>query len=721
MPRIPVYGRQQSVNPEPQFQPLTSNRNAIDSVRAIGEIGDRVANLGSKVDDITVMRSKAEARDFAFTQFNKDAEDLQKAEQDSKAQGLDGHTERMRKAVTDLTAAGVKNAPSDTAAEEYIKDTNRLHQNSILEADNYSYFEKAKYNRFKYDAAADDYANRAASDPKYDPMRKTFSNYELQADEYSKSIDQDGGAFSPAEKEKAKADIKNGMLVGHYQGMEVQEKWAEMKDMLNSDTRVSTDLKPEVKAVLLKRAEAGLQQVGQRQAIQLKNTANDLIYSNSNGQMDIAKTQATIYNLKNNKYLNKDDKEDADRTIDNLNTSIAVGADISKAKKLPESDWTKLPTLQKDTNTFNSASRARIKNETIQALSAIRTQREKDPAQAVAESNPAIKELQKQALANPEAQQNYIDTSLAEQKRLGVPPDKQRVTTQSETEFLAMGINKSIDMENPAFMSNEVDKITKQYGPNTSKVFQEMVQDKHVDKGFFIAAQVETPAARSAIISNLKNSKQINESYKTQIGEDNQLQEAVRLSTGPYVKTLNGADGADLKFGDGFQDQVLLEAKNIQLRRSDLSAQDAVSYAKKKIIDDNYDLVSGGRSMVVKAKSIREIDNSTLKSFLVQSASKDQLAKFNPVIPDAAMQFGDQGKDIYLNKLQRSARWIMSPDNKSLTLVQDNDLGGIVPVDTMDRGQRKPIQIEVDQIKDADFGITKAKQTAMAEKNARKR
>lgn len=698
MARIPVYGRSQTINPEPTFDKMVGGQGAVEQARALDDVGKNLVNFGQQVDRLQAAREKAQANDYAFKTYNDQFLRENQAERESKAISVDGHSQRMAQFWDKQTQEGVRNAPTELAAKTYQESAQRLQLQSLVTASNYENLEKAKYNRQKYFEQTDKEANSLLDSG--DPQA-----YELLTSLSEESMDRDlGTAFSPTEIAKAKDENRQTRLKGFYAGFDSREEYQKGKALLHSDSKVNTDLDPVTRATLLRRFDAGLEQVGKREASSLKDQAHDLIYSAAqNGVTNPKAYNAVLVKVQNNKYIEPEDKA---RLVDNMKTSQLVAADVNRAQKLPESEWGRLASAQKDNKIFNAAGRGRIEAEFQSSLNEIRRQREKDPAQAVVNANPYIRSLQQKALASPADRQEYSQAVLSEQQRLGVPIEKQRVTTQAEADFVSEGLNQAIRLDSPDSLKVEVDKIISHYGDGANKVFEELVKDKHVDKGFFLVGQVETQAARKSIVYNLKNGKQINESYTQQFGkaDDSELRQLVNRQTGDLVSAFNGSGGNNFKLGDAFQDQVLMESKKIKLSRSDLNDTQAVDLAKKRLVDENYEVIKGGRSTIVKARALNTVSSDDLSTFLSMSQTQDSIKKYNPDIPKAAQDsFGKDASNIFLSELSKRSRFVMSPDNKSLNMVVDAPDGGIYPVTS----QGRQIQLPVDSIKDMSGELKK--------------
>lgn len=703
MPRIPVYDRTPTITPTPQGRiPRVGGQAEIDSITNTQRLIQNASNVIATASDIEAKREQADANDYAFKQANDLYTKASKFESQSKAQGIDGHEERVSKFMEEERQAAVRNAPSDLAAQEYDKQATHYFAKTIVDAGNWEKVEKAKYNAFKYDKEQEDTSNAWISNP-----AKGILDYELKAGQTEQAMRKDvGTAFFGAELDQKIKEMRNGYLTGIYQGLDAKEDYAKMKSLLMGDSRLSTDLDPKLKATFLKRAEAGLEQVGKREASNLRDQAHDYIaFSVQQGETNPAKYNAISAKIANNPYIEKDDKA---KLLDNLKTSQIVATDIKAAKAMPESEWANLVSLQKDNKEWNFASRQRIKNETMQALNEIKQQRSKDPVQATVEAFPYLKTLQEKSLSSPEAMDEFNRAVVSQQKTWGIPLDQMRLTSKSQSAFIGEQINSAIQADSPGALQAVTDEIQKKYGSNAHQVYNELVKDKHVDNGFFLVGQVSTDVAKKSLVYNLKKAKQINDGFTTQFGSENstQLKNLVQAKTTDQAYAFNSAGGGDLSLGKAYQDQILLEAKKIRLNRSDISDVDAVNLAQKNIIEDNFDLVRGGRSFVAKSKKLSNVPANNVSRFMEVTTNPTGIAQLNPDIPDVAKTlYGDRAKEMYYNHLAATSRWVMNSDQKSMTMVYDGLDGNVGVVFTTNNGVRRPIQVTLESLKELNSDI----------------
>lgn len=701
MGRIPVFNRAQTVNPEPQFDALVGGKGAVEQARALDDVGKQIVGVGGAVDQLQRAREKAQANDYAFDQYNQKYLDSNKYEQESKQQGIDGHAERMAKYWDKANTEAVKNAPSDLAAQSYQEQVQKFQLKSLVDASNYENFEKAKYNRQKYEIQSDKNANLLMDSG-------DASQYDLLANASEESMHRDlGTGYNETEIESEKIKNRQNMLLGLYNGMESREEYQKGLDLLKGNGRANTDLDPKLRGQLLKHFENGLEQKGKREASEIRMKAHDLIDSAiRSGVMDRKIYQDTVSKLQSNTSFEPYEKT---KLLDNLKLSQQVAVDVSRAARAPEAEWGKFNSGKKDPRIWVEP---RLRSAYEGALADIREQRKNDVVQQITDSSPYFRGLQAKAGASAKDQSEFISALDGEFDRLGIPPENRRYTSKAQSAFIAQSINQAIKVDSPRELEVQVDKIISQYGDNSNKVFEELAKDKHVDKGFFLVGQVQTEAARNAIVDNLKNGKKINESFTQQFGESraNQMKQLVGSKTSGIVSAFNGTGDSNYVLGDAFQDQVLMEAKKIKLSRSDLKDSEAVTLAHDKIVSGNYTLVSGGRSTIAKAKALNNVADEDLSTFMESSLDPRKLKEFKPEIPPTAIS-----EEQYLNSLSRSSRWVMSPDNKSLSLVRYDQDGSIKKVSTLKNGQREPIQIPVDSIKDMSNQLKAEREKALKE------
>jgi hypothetical protein len=328
------------------------------------------------------------------------------------------------------------------------------------------------------------------------------------------------------------------------------------------------------------------------------------------------------------------------------------------------------------------------------AAVAARQQQMADPASYVA-SSPAVAQAAKVFQAAPNdgnAAQAYFQASLAEQARLGVPPEKRAVLSDALAKQAAASIHALDPKEGNT--TQKLNDMAKQYGDYWPAAFYDMSTKGGLSPQYQALAVMDpnSPQQTDAqrVLQFIANSKNGADGLK-------------EYATAPVAKKIDGLLDGDNSTDQNatmqnFSDSGSLQSGGIQLvnntrnmvknmayyyagSKMAYSPDEAVSMAVKWI-DDKYDFVNGAR---VPKNMGAQFDSVT--SDLVSSLKTDDLAAGYIKRPG----LGDNDAKAYLQAAQRG-RWQTNARDDGAVLM--GNFGGVyLPVRSKD-GQVITVQFK---------------------------
>lgn len=227
-----------------------------------------------------------------------------------------------------------------------------------------------------------------------------------------------------------------------------------------------------------------------------------------------------------------------------------------------------------------------------------------DPAQYVVNSSPQVRAALDRASANPSDQQamrDYITATLAEQERLGVPPEQRRVLSVAQAQAIAADIMRSDpgqgNAQNPDGPVLRLRALAMQYGEQGwPLVFRDLVRDGRLPREYEVLANIASAVGQADYARMLAAMQQMGgaDRFRSAVRQNSPV-EAARLTrelesyVRPFVNTAlaSGQSGGD-RLADLISDAVLNLAYYYVHRGQD--AGTALQRAADRIINDRYEI-----------------------------------------------------------------------------------------------------------------------------------
>jgi hypothetical protein len=254
------------------------------------------------------------------------------------------------------------------------------------------------------------------------------------------------------------------------------------------------------------------------------------------------------------------------------------------------------------------------------------------------------------------AMDQYVSDVLAEQKRLGLPIDVQRVLPKQVAQDIARQFNQQANGSQGAVAA--MNQLQSQWGKHFPRVMGEIGKD--IPARARVVASMNRPeqrvsAERLAELA-VRGEKAIDESLNTTQKRD--IGDAVRTASAPLLATLQGVPGGTAEFKT-YRSSVELLAKDYVL--GGMSASGAATKAFNDIVGSKYEFIGTMRVPV-------EVGVSTVRRGA--STALANIGNFDLKIPEALAPGLDKKaiKESYIASLQSFGQWYAAPDESGLIL-----------------------------------------------------
>ena len=656
--------------------PQLSSANQGEGYEAMGRFGADLAQVGEQTLET---RKKADDSNYAFSTSMQNQRDIENYAADLTTKvpdGAKGYSAQLGSYIQDKIDQGTANAPSSEAADAYSKSIGRWGMDRMISADNYERTETAR----KYRGDVVDATTQAASQYMDNPNYLTFKD---TADTITKQIQDGVGVnFGAGEASDMQAKAKQQLAVGILEGLGTKERYGEASNLLKSGNPIGDSLDEATKKHYIEKFgdlvdAKQTSSVGEyaKQIDDLKTAALSGRPVNANDVVGlIAKTEL-------NPKVTDDQRN---RWKDELNQSLQVGQDIQRIKTMPESQWGTVKSMQVDSGpTEGLAMRMQMQSRFQEQANILKAQRGKDPAGSTLSAFPALQQMHDEALGgDPGKVKSYLDATTAKQEMLGVQTP--RVTTPQDAAFLGDIINKA---PNSAAAAEAIMGLKNSYGKYFPQMFSELADERKkngggVDGGLAVAAFMDSKPGIQSVVENVNNAQGINDLFKQRFAgigatAPNSLKVAVASQIRPVINALNIGSplGGNADLSNSLQSQVELEAKKILNNDPSIKIPDAAQQAKAKIIDNNFNTVQGGRSIILAPRNGPNVpDPSLIQKFMAYYSSSDGIEKLDPKIPTSQLQAhdGDKAgaKEAFYENLSKTGQWVTNQDHSGIILTQ---------------------------------------------------
>jgi hypothetical protein len=624
MPQIPDFAPRTGLIPDAPPGADLGNPGSFGAVGdAVEKFGAGAANIGL---DLLEKRKQAQDHDYAFTQALQDQRDFAAYSDELKKkmpQDFQGYTQSLNQWISSRYEENQKNAPSNTSKEIYQSMSGSFFNKEIVEATGLESQQRA----LSYKKNLEDQIDKNSSLLVQIPDQPTA--YDL-LDTANTAIDAQKGksinsALADVLKDRNRNLTAKGLLDGLYakglgadpliakqklqQGIDIlqgNEQGTNPKKgdglglTINSRDLLVDGLLPHERSEYLDKFTKALNSQTAVDLTELKRRMRDDIAAQSQGlPFDPTLVKDLSAAVQSGNMTN----DQRVRFVDDQNSAYVTGKIVEAAKTSPRSQWDSLwgsfnnkrdqaiqtfiakdPTLDGATKpNFNMESRVSFNDSIPAELLKVKKAQEEDAAQYVLGSHPGTLDLyNKSRQGNPADIKAYIDTSLARQNYLEIPKDKQRVITKTDAKAVADNLGQM----DPNQVANNFSTYEKLYGPHFSDVMNQVAADQNDEKfnKLWVAHFVTDQTARTKMIANVINAKEIDKAFKGQYTEEDNkaLDTAVRDTGNSVVNAFaqKGSEGGYLGQANAIRDMIILDAKKrMTTANGSVTPEDAVQQA----------------------------------------------------------------------------------------------------------------------------------------------
>jgi hypothetical protein len=395
--------------------------------------------------------------------------------------------------------------------------------------------------------------------------------------------------------------------------------------------------------------------------------------------------------------------EDRAVFVDNLNVSRHYGDILSQMKTLPVEDMQKFVGYRADhgkDNIFNLTARTKMGDEFQKTAAKIIDQRKNQAPEFWAENDQNVKLASMAAMdpQNPGAMDQYAKMITA----------KKMADKSSSTQILTPDMSKSyaalLKANNPQAANTFRNALEKGYGSSFGNVVNDMVKNGHITEDFAMAMHLNDEGTRAGVFENLVNKKTIETAYEARAdktkGEENELFSNSKVLSLKQAMIANSGSAKDLWVNNGIDSLLKLEYK--AARVGGMNEDDSAKAAIKKVISNNFDVATYGKSSVPlmgKYKTLRD----DAENFMESGLSTPTLNKLNLAVPQSYLDHSqksgsspEEARSRYLNELSTNGKWVLNDAQNGLRLVKLNPNGqAALPKDK----DGKPFEVKFEDMK----------------------
>jgi len=636
---------------------------------ALSSMGKAVRGLagpvGGLLKDLEMKREKAEATEFASSNNQRMRRETAKftTEKKNEYAGSDhtGYVQDLEARLLSERDEVAAEAPTDRAREMYLSDANAFITKRLIDADSHAKIEKTKFFMGKRVENIELNSEHFYENP--DPFAASEEVLRLRRD---LALDK-GSALFNAEQAKQLEDaarkewrestidgmVRDGMTGLIAPGFTKEEKKEAIKRFLDGNIDGTQEL---------------FKGMDTKERVKYSKAMNHLI-----NQQDDAYSRETKILINNAMDVlasgrvpmdYKDEIEEAkeraammpglegERARKGIYVAEEVGSYVKGLPKMTVSEMmgTDVESVIKsdDIMTEDVVSKGRAM---LQQQAQLEFKRRNDDGAAhIQKHYPQLKD-------NPRA-------SIERQKMLGI--QEPRVLTKSETASIkgallegGSGLERSMALQ----------ELINSKGDYSPQALYEVVKDTGLDKEYMFALYSQSPVARTSILMNAGQKKEINTEFEQAFpGRSGMIKKSIQ---GELNDAFMAYSQANIEIvSEGLRQAVYTDVQKSML--SGINDSDAIDTAVNKIFNDSlgiYHADKGTRIIYPKYMSA-----NTLDAFLGNSFKDDSLDSFN--LSPARSAFADT-KDVFYDHIKRNGFWVNTPSMDGIQLMYDNHRQGV--------------------------------------------
>lgn len=275
---------------------------------------------------------------------------------------------------------------------------------------------------------------------------------------------------------------------------------------------------------------------------------------------------------------------------------------------------------------------------------------------------------------NAKGTQYYITATLAKQRYLEIPADKQRILTKSEAHAMAQELAAQPDSEN---VNQYLAALEDQYGPYYPRIMNEVAafNKKAAD---YATTAFASPETRTALVDALRNEEAINKAFSDRGLSETKtalVDEAIRKTTlgdlnRVFAQTAGDASGVATV--NNLQRAITLQVKSELLQDPDAKIPDLVKKAYDDLVGSQYSVVKTDNSALMVPKKMQGVmvNAENVKGFVEVYSKGENFSDLNIAIPKGVPA------DRYYAMLEVDGQWVMNAQGTGMRLLRKDPATG---------------------------------------------
>lgn len=345
--------------------------------------------------------------------------------------------------------------------------------------------------------------------------------------------------------------------------------------------------------------------------------------------------------------------------------------------------------------------RAAVRNMMDQRIEQRNRELTADPAQFVIGSSPQVREAAQRLADNPgdpALMAAYVEATRAEQSRLGVARENQRVLSVAQAQAMALDVMRADPADEAGGPVVRLRSIARAYGPAWPAAFRDMVRDGRLPAEYEVLANIETAVGQADYSRMLAAMQQMGgaEQFRAAVRRANPTEEGrLRQELATYVQDFvatalaNGQSGGDRLAGMVTDAVGNLAAYYIH---RGANAADALQRASDRVINDRYE-ISGEMRVPRRLPDGRPLGLAPVRqgiNTLMNGFRQTDMA--DPPDTGSGLPM-DVQRQVMWRAAQRGV-WVPNETDTGLVWMMDLENGGRIPVRRQSDGARVEVMFD---------------------------
>jgi hypothetical protein len=708
MPKIPEFNSRVGLIPEappgPDISPASSGRGE----EALKNLGDTAFDSSMKLIEMRKRADDASEAHQNSLQDKLDAEDYSQKLKLSLGSDLEGYSQGMHDWTQDRFETRRKAARSDESRQMYESLSGTLFANEVVQAKQTEFQARAVARVENLKSMSRMQAGALVENPNVPGSYDTISRLDLATDaQVGTSLT---GAMATTQKQIHRNEVAEGVLRGLYQKAEASDKdWmsyarqglAVLKGMdpeskkKPEGQKLSDYLTPDQHNKLLHDFNAFVDTKKELNASEVRRSVQDEIVnartggpSNPNVMKDIDLATQMGALPKEEAIRSKHEILMAGATRDSRAEMASkpgsafdniIAGNEDRVTSAIRQQAAKDPSLKNAMQPgFNAAATQKYKAELVAAAHDIMKARAEDPVQFTTEQ-PAfanVANMMSSAGDDPDKNAAALRASHAAQQAQGIV--EPRVTSKSQAAKIADGLSDP----NPEIATQAFSRFENKYGSYWSRAFNEVMADKKIDPGLWLAHYVKSPDERITAVGMVQNAKEIDQTFKAQHPEttthtrlESELKSQLQDYLAPIAQISDKGGSAELTAG--LYKLAETAAKN-EMRPGGTSDPRLAAERASQIIKRNYQTIQAAGSTVIAPV---QVNANVARVFMEENLKEPDISQLElPKLRPGEKRTDDELQTALIDNIRSGGHWEMVPTLDAVKLVVTVKGGAKYPV-----------------------------------------